>query len=140
VEKQKEDITDIAFLLKTYGIRNFDYFVKRIEKIKRHGKTIDEFLFEEMVELSKLLGRAELEKIHTEIVKRRPYKQLLERIMFNFSKECSSLDEMAEKAMLQKGELESILKKLQIETKGKEFTIPKNPDGVISNVLKDGKS
>lgn len=139
VEKQKEDIMDIAFLLKTYGIRNFDYFVQRIEKIKRHGKTIDEFLFEEMVELSKLLGKTDLEKIHAEIVKRRPYKQLLVRIMFNFSRECSNLDEMAEKTILQKGELEAILKKLQMETKGKGFTIPKNPDGVIAKVLNEGK-
>lgn len=139
VQKQREDISDIAFLLKSFGIRHLDYFVERIGLIKREGKTIDDFLFEEMFELSKLLGSAELVKIQTEIVKRRPYGQLLNRIMFNFAKECSNLEEMAEKALLQKGELETILKKLQIETKGKGFSIPDNPDGMISKVLKEGK-
>ncbi len=140
VEKQKEDITDIAFLLKTYGIRNFDYFVKRIERIRRHGKTIDDFLFEEMVGLSELLGNDELIKLHTEIVKRRPYKQLLDRIMFKFAKESKGLDELSAKVYLQKRETENILKMLKIEMGAKVFTIPKNPDGIISDVLKEGKS
>ncbi|MBI5036508.1 hypothetical protein HZC09_04140 [Candidatus Micrarchaeota archaeon] len=135
VEHAQEDITDIAFLLKEHGIRDYAYFAQRIQKIRRSGKTIDDFLFEEMLSLAEIIGKKPATLLHTEIVKRRPYRQLLERIMFRFSKQCKNAEEISELALLTKKETEAVLGKLGIEQTGKGFQTPKGPDSIISRIL-----
>ncbi len=135
VEHAQEDITDIAFLLKEHGIGNYAYFVQRIEKIRRNGKTIDDFLYEEVLSLAKIIGQSQAATVHTEIVKRRPYRQLLERIMFQLSKQCKTEDEIAQHAVLKPREAKDLLKKLGIEKTEEGFQTPKNPNAIISGIL-----
>ncbi len=136
IEHRREDIADIAFLLREYGVSDFGYFVQRIQKIKRAGQTIDDFLFEEIAALAELLGNDETAKLHSEIVKRKPYRQLLERVMFKFAKESSDLGELAQKAFLRRKDAESILKKLGIAETKPGFSIPKNPNSMITELVR----
>ena len=136
VEHKPEDITDIAFLLRQYGIKDYNYFVDRIQKIKRNGQTIDDFLFEEISELTSRLGRKETIALHAEIVKRKLYRQLLERIMFKFAKESKTIDEIADKTLLPSGAAEAILNKLGITNAKAGFEIPDNPNAIISSLVK----
>ena len=131
----QEDIYDIAFLLKEYGIKDFKYFIARIEKITREGKTIDDFLFEEILKLSELLGIEKTTELHSQIVERRPYRQLLERIMFQYSKESKDGKDLAGKTFLNKNLLEKMLKSLEIIETKKGFEIPKNPNSKITAFL-----
>ena len=135
VEHKREDIMDIAFLLKDYGIKDFDYFVQRIRKIKRGGQTIDDFLFEEVTALSTILGTEETTRLHSEIVNRKLYRQLLDRIMFKLAKESKNVDELADKTFLYRKDVKSILAKLGIAETGSGFSIPKSPNSIITALV-----
>lgn len=136
-EHRREDITDMAFLLKNNGVSDFDYFVNRIQKIRRGNQTIDNFLFEEMSSLSEILGHEETAKLHSEIVNRRLYAQLLERMAFQFAKKAASVEEMARLSILTKKDAASILKKLGIRREKAGFTLPKNPNAIITRLVKN---
>jgi len=137
VEHKPEDIIDIAFLLRQHGIKDYNYFVDRIQKIKRNGQTIDDFLFEEITALAESLGAEETAELHSEIVSRKPYRQLLETIMFKLAKESGNLDELAAKALLRRKDAELLINKLGITETRSGFTIPKSPNAIITALAKD---
>ena len=136
VNRRSEDIVDISFLLKQYGIADYTYFIERIQKIKREGKTIDDFLFEEILKISEILGRDKTVAFHSQIAARRPYKQLLEKIMFKIAKDSKEVKEVADKAMLNAKEANQLLKILEIKAGTGGFGLPQHPDAIIAKVLR----
>jgi len=135
---RSEDIVDISFLVKEYGIGDYAYFIERIQKIKREGKTVDDFLFEEILKISEILGRGKAVEFHSQIASRRPYKQLLERIMFKLARDSNGVKEVAGKAMLNPKEASRLLKMLEIKAVEGGFELPHHPDAVIAKVLRRG--